>query len=462
MVLAPDRLFDPDPSQKSAATDLYALVQNLPIVSPHGHVDPSLFSDPKRNFGNPVELLIQPDHYVLRMFYSQHIPYQRLLSKEEDPRKIWQLFAENFYLFRGTPSGMWLSHSLESVFGVIEKLDGESAPRIYDKIDAALRSPAYAPRTVFDKLKIEVLATTDAATDTLQYHKAIRESGWGGRIIPTFRPDGVTNLDAPGWRQNIDSLSAVSGVAIGDYRSFITALEQRRDYFRSMGATATDTSPATPDTTPLEPADAEAIFQRALRGKATAADVARFAANILFEMARMSVEDGLVMQLHPGVSRNHNPQVFARYGADKGFDIPIQAEYTRNLMPLLHAFGNHPQLSLILFTLDETTYARELAPLAGAYPVIKLGPPWWFHDSWNGMRRYFDQVMETAGLYNTSGFNDDTRAFLSIPARHDVWRRASANWVAGLLVRKLIDRQEAESMVVNLSVGLAKKAYRLG
>lgn len=461
MVLAPDRLFDPDPSQKSAAMDLYALVQNLPIISPHGHVDPSLFSDPKRNFGSPVELLIQPDHYVLRMFYSQRISYEQLLSKNIDPRKIWQVFAENFYLFRGTPSGIWFTHALESVFGVSEKLNGDTAAKIYDQIDAALCSPAFAPRTLFEKLKIEVLATTDAATDTLEHHKAIRESGWAGRIVPTFRPDGVTNLDAPGWRQNIDQLSEVSGISVSRYSSYIAALEQRRAFFRSMGATATDTSPAIPDSTPLDPVDADAIFQRALRGQITPEDVARFSANMLFEMARMSVDDGLVMQLHPGVYRNYNSRIFSMYGADKGFDIPIAVEYTRNLVPLLEKFGNHPNFSLILFTLDETSYTRELAPLAGAYPSVKLGPPWWFHDSWNGMRRYFDQVMETAGMYNTTGFNDDTRAFLSIPARHDVWRRAAANWVAGLLVRGYIDLQEAESMVVDLAVGLAKKAYQL-
>jgi glucuronate isomerase len=459
-MLNPDRFFDPDPTQKKAARELYSRVQNLPIVSPHGHVDPSFFSDPQKRFGNPVELLIQPDHYVLRMLVSQGIPYDRLLSRE-DPRQVWQVFAEHFYLFRGTPSGIWWAHELEAVFGVAEKLDGGSAARIYERLEAALASPDFAPRSLFKKLKIEVLATTDAAADTLAHHRAIRESGWGGRVIPTFRPDGVTTLEAPGWRQNIAALSAVSGVDIHDYRSFLAALEQRREYFRSLGATATDTSPAAPASEPLSPAGADQIFQRALRGEASPADRQGFSAHMLFEMARMSAEDGLVMQIHPGVSRNHNPEVFARYGADRGFDIPVRAEFTLNLKPLLERFGSHPNFSLLLFTLDESTYARELAPLAGAYPAVELGPPWWFHDSWNGMRRYFDQVMETAGMYNTAGFNDDTRAFLSIPARHDVWRRAAANWLAGLLVRGMIDRQEAEAMVVDLASGLAKKAYHL-
>jgi glucuronate isomerase len=460
MMLAPDRLFDPEPSQKKAAMELYELVQNLPIVSPHGHVDPSLFSDPGRTFGNPVELFIQPDHYVLRMLYSQGISYERLLTKD-NPRQVWRIFAEHFYLYQGTPSGMWLSHALESVFGVEEKLSGETADQIYNQVDAALRSPDFAPRILFKKLNIDVLATTDAATDTLQHHQAIRESGWDGRIVPTFRPDGVTNLSTPGWQKNIAALSQVSGVDVHDYASYIAALEQRRVFFRSMGATATDTGPTSADTTPLSPAEAEAIFQRALQGNVDTADAARFTAHMLFEMARMSVEDGMVMQIHPGSYRNHNPQIFSRYGADRGFDIPVGTEFTRSLLPILDQFGNHPNYHLILFTLDETTYARELAPIAGAYPSVKLGPPWWFHDSWNGMRRYFDQAMETAGVYNTAGFNDDTRAFLSIPARHDVWRRAAANWLAGMLVRGIIDRGDAETMIVDLAAGLARKAYRL-
>lgn len=460
MTLAADRFFDPDPTQKTAAIDLYTLVQDLPIVSPHGHVDPSLFSDPERRFDDPVALLIQPDHYVLRMFYSQGFSYEQLLSKE-NPRQIWQLFGENFYLFRGTPSGVWLTHELESVFGVTEKLNGASAARIYDQIQALLLTSEYSPRNVFKKLNIEVLATTDSATDPLPYHQAMRTSGWDGRIVPTFRPDSLINLAAPGWAENIQALSEVSGIEVVDFKSFLRALEQQRAFFLSLGATASDFGPYQPTTEWLLDQEVNAIFQRALKGKSTEHDTARFLAHMLCEMARMSVEDGMLMQIHPGVYRNHNPSVYAKFGADKGFDIPVRTEYTQNLRPLLERFGNHPNFSLLLFTLDEATYARELAPLAGAYPSIKLGPPWWFNDSLNGIRRFFDEVMETAGMYNTAGFNDDTRAFLSIPARHDVWRRASANWLAGLLVRGMIDRDEAESMVVDLAVGLAKKAYHL-
>lgn len=472
----PDRFFSPDPIARSLARELYAPVATLPIVSPHGHVDPRMFADSKATFGTPADLFIIPDHYVTRMLYSQGIPLEKLgimnyelgnsaipnsQSVIPDHREIWRLFCTNFHLFRGTPSGIWLAHELSEVFGVDEKPSAANADRLYDLISEKLASPEYSPRALFKRFNIEVLSTTDAATDTLSELQAIRASGWDGKIIPTFRPDGVVNLDAPGWQQNIDKLSAVSGVSVTDYSSFIRALEQRRGFFRSMGAVATDHATLTPATAELTPVEAETIFQRALKGQPDPGDRARFTAHMLMEMARMSIDDGLAMQLHPGSLRNHNEIVFQKFGLDKGCDIPLQTEYTRNLRPLLNKFGNDPRLNLLVFTLDETSYSRELATLAGHYPALKLGPPWWFHDSLNGMTRYFDQVMETAGLYNTAGFNDDTRAFCSIPARHDVWRRASANWVAGLVARHIVDMDDAQEMMTELAVGLARRAYKL-
>jgi glucuronate isomerase len=466
--LPPDRFFDPDPRQKEIARQLYAQVAGLPLVCPHGHVDPRMFADPDYSFGSPADLLIIPDHYVFRMLYSQGVPLEALGVPrrdggpvEADHRKIWKTFAEHFHLFRGTPTGVWLAQELVEVFGVEEKLNAASAMRIYDRIADCLTRPEFRPRALFERFNIEVLATTDAAADGLAHHQAIRASGWGGRIVPTFRPDAVVNLDAPGWRENITALSASCGFDVSSYRALIEALESRRAFFKQMGATATDHAVLVPVTGELSAAEAETIFARSLKGQANADDAARFTGHMLMEMARMSIEDGLVMQLHPGSLRNHNPEVFARHGLDKGADIPIQTEYTRNLKALLDKYGRDPRLTLILFTLDETAYSRELAPLAGHYPALRLGPPWWFHDSLAGMARYFDQVMETAGLYNTAGFNDDTRAFPSIPARHDVWRRASANWLAGLVVRSLIDLDEAEEMVRNMAYGLAKKAYKL-
>ncbi|GAB4539097.1 MAG: glucuronate isomerase [Anaerolineae bacterium] len=467
--LPEDRFFDPNPRHKEIAQRLYDTVAHLPLVCPHGHVDPRMFADEDYSFGSPVDLLIIPDHYVFRMLYSQGIPLEKLGvprldggQVERDHRAIWQTFAENFYLFRGTPTGLWLTHELHSVFGVEDKLTGESAQDIYDQIAACLERPEFRPRALFERFNIEVLCTTDAATDTLEHHRAIRESGWDGRVLPTFRPDALVNLDTPGWIQNIQALSEVSGVEVNSYRAFIRALEQRRAHFRHMGATATDHSALTPFTEELSEGEAEAIFQRALKGQASAEDATRFTGHMLMENARMSIEDGLVMQLHPGSYRNHNAQIFERFGPDKGCDIPIPVEYTRNLRPLLNKYGNDPRLTLILFTLDESSYSRELAPLAGHYPAVRLGPPWWFHDSLEGMLRYRRQVVETAGLYNTVGFNDDTRAFPSIPARHDLWRRVDANWIAGLVVRGIVDMADAEEMIYDSAYRLAKKAYRLG
>jgi len=464
----PDRFFDPDPTQRAVARDLYESIADRPLICPHGHVDPRLFADPDYSFGSPVDLLIIPDHYVFRLLYSRGISLESLgvprrdgAPVETDHRRIWQTFADNFYLFRGTPTGVWLDDELTNIFGVEEKLTTASAQRIYDHIAAKLAAPEFKPRALFERFNIEVLCTTDAATDPLTHHQAIKDSGWRGQIRPTFRPDGVINFDAPNWRANIDALSEVSGIDVRDYASYLRALENRRAFFKSLGATATDHAALTPFTEELSVGEADTIFRHALQGQATADDAVRFTGHMLMEMARMSIDDGLTMQLHPGSLRNHNDMLFERFGLDKGADIPIGTEYTRHLRPLLNKYGNDPRLTLILFTLDESTYSRELAPLAGHYPALRLGPPWWFFDSLNGMARYFDQVMETAGLYNTCGFNDDTRAFPSIPARHEVWRRAGANWLAGLVARHVIDLNDAREMMEALTIGLVKDAYKL-
>jgi glucuronate isomerase len=402
------------------------------------------------------------------MLYSQGIALESLgvprangKIADYDPREAWQLFAENYYLFRGTPTGMWLNDKFANVFGVTDKLTGENAQEIYDHIDAKLKLPKFTPRQLYEEFNIEVLASTDAATNTLDNHQKIQESGWGGRILPTFRPDALANLNNPCWRSSIQELEEVSGMAIVDYDSFITALESQRAFFKSMGATSTDHAALTALTLELTHYEADAISQKALRGDVSEEEIVRFNAGILLDMARMSVEDGLVMQLHVGSFRNHYPAVFRRFGLDKGADIPITIEFTKNLKPLLDCFGNDPHLTLILFNLDESTYSRELVPLAGHYPAIKLGPPWWFHDSLNGIRSYFELVMETAGVYNTVGFNDDTRAFSSIPARHDLWQRAACDWGAGLLVRHVVDESDAHQITEALSYSLAKNAYKL-
>lgn len=462
-----DRFFDPDPSVRSIARTLYASVKDLPIVSPHGHVEAKLFVE-NAPFPNPAELFLTPDHYLYRMLYSQGISMDDLgiprrdgTRGEHDARKAWQIFAQHYHLFAGTPSRAWLDYEFEIVFGVREPLNGSTAQSVYDQIAGTLQKPEFRPRALYDRFRIEVLATTDAATDELKDHKALRAGTWPNRIIPTFRPDGVTNLLDPAWRANIRRLGEVVGRDIRSYGAFIEALEERRAFFTSMGARATDHGVLSARTHRLAKAEASALFAKALRRKATPREASAFTAHMLMEMARMSVEDSLVMQIHPGADRNHNRLVWERYGPDKGADIPVVTEYTENLRELLNAYGNDPRLSVVVFTLDESTYARELAPLAGHYPAMKLGPPWWFHDSVHGMLRFRQQVTETAGFYNTTGFIDDTRAFLSIPARHDLARRLDANFLAGLVARHILSEAEALGLARELAIGLVKKAYKL-
>lgn len=466
--LSADRYFSPEPDQAALARELYSSVEDLPIVAPHGHVDPDLIADPEATLGTPAELLIIPDHYVFRMLYSQGITLKELgipsrdsTQVETDHRRIWQRFAENFHLFRGTPTGLWLTEELIRVFGVEEKLTGENAQEIYEHVEAQISKPEFSPRALFERFDIEVLCTTDSATDTLEQHRSLREEGWGGSVRPTFRPDALTNLMTPGWQQQVEELANVSGIDITGYKQFIEAFEKRRSFFKEMGATATDQSAMAPRTERLPDSEAEEIFARALKDEATPEDAERFTAHMFMEMAHMSTEDGLVMQMHIGSLRGHNEAVAARFGADKGADIPVRTEWTRNLQPLLNEYGNDPRFRLILFTLDESTYSRELAPLAGHYPALLLGPPWWFHDSPNGMRRYFDRVVETAGIYNLAGFNDDTRAFASIPVRHDMWRRAACDWLAGCVLTGTIDEEDAAKMAPELAYTLAKRAYKL-
>ena len=465
-MLNSDRYFDADPAVRNVARSLYEETRSLPLVCPHGHVDPRLLAE-NAPFPEPAALFITPDHYIFRMLYSQGIrmedvgiPTRDGTPVENDARKIWKTFADHYYLFAGTPTGAWLDYELEVVFGICKKLNGDNALAIYDELSEKLRSPEFLPRALFERFNIEVLATTDAASDPLRYHAAIRDSGWKGRVIPSFRPDAVLRIANPDWSKHIEALRAASNVDVVDYRSFISALENRRAYFRSMGATATDHAVVEPYTHRLSDNDANMLLQKALSGAACGEDQKAFEAHMLMEMARMSVEDGMVMQLHPGALRDHNRQTYERFGLDMGADIPVATEYTRNLRELLNAYGNDNRFRLILFTLDESTYARELAPLAGHYPAVRLGPPWWFHDSMEGMKRFREMTTETAGVYNTAGFNDDTRAFCSIPARHDLSRRMDANYLAGLVARHVIDMDDARRMARALAYDLVRETYR--
>lgn len=466
-MLNPNRLFSALPAQRQLARDLYTTLQDVPLICPHGHVNPALLSDAKADFGNPAELFVIPDHYIFRMLYSQGvrledlgIPTRNGSAIETNPRTIWKRFAEHFYLFSGTPTGLWIKDELSSVFGIDKTLSAETADAIYDELEHKLSLSDFAPRALFERFNIEVLCTTDTATDTLEHHQSLQQEGFT-KLHPTFRPDAVVNLDMLNWHTHLQRLSEVSGQDISSYKQFISALENRRQFFKSMGATATDHASSSANTTPLSKEEAEGIFTRALTCTLQPDDAPRFTAHMLYEMARMSSEDGLVMQMHVGSYRNHNKALFETFGADKGADIPLHTQWTKELAPLLNTYGHHPNVTLILFTLDESSYSRELAPLAGHYPALRLGPPWWFFDSVKGMERYFDSVVETAGIYNLAGFNDDTRAFASIPARHDVWRRVSCNWLAGECLKHILEEDEAATLAHALAYDLAKKTYRL-
>ena len=464
--LHPDRLLPADPTTRGIARELYATVADLPIISPHGHTDPAWFAT-NANWSNATELLLAPDHYLYRMLYSQGVPLDALGVPHKggvpatDPRAAWRTFAEHYPLFRGTPSRMWLDHVFAEVFGFTIALDPSSADEYFDRIGAALATDAFRPRALFERFDIELLATTEGADDPLEHHAAIRQSGWNGRVVTTYRPDSVIDPEHEAFRPALARFAELTGEDVESWSGYLAAHRKRRADFRAAGATATDHGFATAQTANLSTAECEALFGRVIAGTNDAADAELFRAQMLTEMARMSVEDGMTMQIHPGSFRNHNAGLFASHGRDKGADIPTRTDFVSALKPMLDVVGTERDLTVILFTLDESTYARELAPLAGHYPCLKLGPAWWFHDSPEGMRRFREMTTETAGFYNTVGFNDDTRAFLSIPARHDVARRIDCGFLARLVVEHRLLDWEAAELAYELTNGLVRRAYKL-
>jgi glucuronate isomerase len=467
MLIHEDRLFPADPSTRAVARRLYDHVSALPIVSPHGHTDPRWYAE-DRPFADPARLFVVPDHYIFRMLYSQGVRLEDLgVARRDsgpveiDGRKIWRLFAEHYHLFRGTPTRAWLDHAFATLFGLDRRLSAETADQCYDTIAEALARPEYRPRALFQRFNIEVIATTESPLDELKWHRMIRDSGWNGRVVTAYRPDPVVDPDFDGFRDNVARFGAITGEDTATWSGYLAAHRARRGFFKSLGATSTDHGHPTARTADLPAPAAEALFQRVTRGHPSAEDAELFRAQMLTEMARMSLEDGLVLQIHPGSMRNHNPGLFQAFGRDMGADIPTPTDYVRALKPLLDRFGNERALTVILFTLDETAYSRELAPLAGHYPCLRLGPAWWFYDSPEGMRRFRELTTETAGFYNTVGFNDDTRAFPSIPARHDVARRVDCGYLAELVVTHRLDEEEAHEVAHDLAYGLAKRAYKL-
>ncbi len=467
MALHPDRLFPADPTSRAISRRLYDSVKDLPIISPHGHTNPAWFAE-DTPFPDPAQLLIVPDHYIFRMMMSQGTRIEDLGVRplgggayETDGRKIWRLFVEKYHLFRATPSRFWLEHTLETLFGVSERLSLANADRVYDQIAAHLVRPDYRPRALFKRFNIEAISTTEGALDPLLHHAKLQASGWDGKVITAYRPDDVVDPAAAGFADRIAKLGELTGENTRTWDGYLAAHRARRAHFIAHGATSSDHGHPTARTANLGRADAMALFAKVLGGAATADEQDLFRGQMLTEMARMSLDDGLVLQIHPGSFRNHSPQLFARFGKDMGTDIPTRTDYVHMLKPMLDAVGMEPDLTVVLFTLDETSYSRELAPLAGVYPCLRLGPPWWFYDSPEGMLRFRQLATETAGFYNTVGFNDDTRAFPSIPARHDMARRADCAYLAGLVASHRLEEDEAAEVAHDLAYRLAKSAYKL-
>jgi glucuronate isomerase len=467
LALHPDRLFPADPTIRAIARRLFESVERLPIVSPHGHCDPAWFAT-DAPFPDPAALLIEPDHYVLRMLYSQGVALEDLGIRPKgappaarDARAIWRRFAERYHLFRGTPTRLWHDHVYATVFGLEERLEERTADLYFDAISSALATPAFRPRALFERFNIEALATTESPLDPLEHHRAIRESGWKGKVVTAYRPDPVVDPEHEDFQINLDRFAELTGEDTRSWPGYLAAHRRRRAAFKAAGATSTDHGHPSAATADLAPADAEALFARIIAAAPSPAEAELFRAQMLTEMGRMSQDDGLVMQIHPGSFRNHDRRLFERFGRDMGADIPRPTDYVRALAPLLNRFGDAAGFTLVVFTLDESTYSRELAPLAGHYPALKLGPAWWFHDSPEGMRRFRERTTETAGFYNLVGFNDDTRAFLSIPARHDVARRIDCGFLARLVAEHRLDEDEAAEVARDLAYRLPKETYRL-
>lgn len=466
-----DLLFPADPAQRAVARELYAHARGLPLISPHGHVDPAILAD-DAPFPDPARLIIVPDHYLTRMLLSQGIRPSALgvptvdgSPVEPDGRIIWRTFAEHWHLFRGTPSRLWLEQTFADVFGVRTALRPETADEVYDALAARLAEPEFRPRALFERFNIEVLATTESPLDDLGQHAKLAADGWGGpggRVITTFRPDDVVDMDLPDWAERVGRLGEVAGVDTGTYGGYLDALRSRREAFIAAGATSSDHGHPTARTLVIDPAEAATIYARGLRGQATTADAETFRAHMLVEFARMSIVDGLVMQFHPGSVRNHNSWLHRKHGRDVGGDIPQATDYVHGLAPLLEAYGADSRFRLVVYTLDDTTFTRELAPLAGGYPAMYLGAPWWFLDSPEGLRRFRETVTETAGFYNTAGFVDDTRAFCSIPVRHDVARRIDAGYLARLVTEGRLPLDEAAETIMDLAYRLPKHIFKVG
>jgi glucuronate isomerase len=464
MQLDPDRLFPADPATRDVARGLYQRVAELPIISPHGHVAPSLLQE-NEPFSDAANLFLTYDHYVFRLLHAAGVDLVDLgvgTSAPVDPRAAWRVFCEHWHLFAGTASGYWLTHELVTLFGIDVEPSAATSDSIFDTIARHLDTPSYRPRALFERFGIEVLATTDDPMDDLAVHAALAaDSSFRGRVLPTFRPDPYLDPASPQFADKVAGLTEWGGTPVDDFAGYLRALEGRRAYFIEHGAVSADHGVLEPLTVDLDPTDAAALYRRAVRGELSADEARTFRGHMLLQMARMSVDDGLVMTIHPGVYRNHNTETFTGFGADTGHDIPLQTSYTENLRPLLEKYGLQKNLHVVLFTIDETIYSREIAPLAGFYPSLYIGAPWWFIDAPDAVLRFRAAVTETAGFYRSSGFIDDTRAFLSIPARHDMARRLDSAFLARLVREGRVSQSMAERIIVDLTDSQPRKVFKL-
>lgn len=460
--LVPNRLLPAEPAVRAVAEALYEKVANLPIVSPHGHVDPQLLLK-NEPFSNPAELFIYFDHYVTRILHSAGFSLDDLgKGKQLDPRKAWAILCSNWNLFAGTSSGYWLTHEFATLFGINETPSAANADELYDLISTELLEARMLPRALFEKFKIEFLATTDDPCDDLSAHAALAaDPNFKGRVVPTFRPDVYLDPKNAKFLESVKNLFTLTGKTSITFANYLSAMVERRKYFIDHGAVSSDHGVYEPYTTRLSDLKASELFDQAVAGEISDADAKEFSGHMLLEMARMSTEDGLVMTIHAGVFRNHSTATFKKFGPDTGHDIPVRAEFVNNLRPLLEEYGMHPNLKVILFSLDETTWGREIAPLAGFYPSVFIGAPWWFLDAPDSANRFREATTEIAGFYKGSGFIDDTRAFLSIPARHDMARRVDCSFLARLVVEGRITHEQAEQIAVDLVVAVPKKAFNL-
>ncbi len=461
--LHPDRLLPAEPETRRIAGRLYHAARHLPIVSAHGHVEASLLAEDKP-YSDPASLFVVADHVVTRLLHAHGVDLERLGlgPKKPPPREIWRTLCDHWWAFRGTPAREWLEAELVEVFGVSLRPAPETADRLYDELSDKLLQPELRPRALYRRFGVEVLATTDDPAGDLAAHIALAaDPTFSGRVVPTFRPDRYLDPGEVGFAAGVAALAGAAGIDTGSYEGYIAALEQRRGFFAACGATSSDHGTPEAAAIPLPAAEASRIYRAALAGGAVPKETAAFRRHMLCEMARMSCDDGLVMQLHPGVLRNHHTATWRAAGSDGGHDIPLATEYTRSLRPLLERYGTHPRFRIVVFTLDESTLSRELAPLAGFYPSLYLGAPWWFLDTPGAMRRYRTAVTDSAGFYKTSGFVDDARVLCSIPARHDVARRCDAAYLARLVAEHRLPEEEALEVATELAYGLPRRVFRL-